>query len=95
MGRKKIEPPLQNTFDHVYATLLKQPEYSTPVLSSTGGVEFIAKAKKAKDGRLFIDLPHSNRIYSYDWDYRTNSMGKDGQELLNMRSRLIIGLHEL
>jgi hypothetical protein len=53
----------------------------TPTLQTTGGVPFVAEAKQAKDGRLFISLPHNNRIYEEDWGYRTNNMGKDGQRI--------------
>ena len=42
---------------------------------------FDAQAKVAEDGRRFISLPHSNRIYEGDWGYMTNSMGKNGQRI--------------
>lgn len=84
MNRKKIEPPLINSFSHVYDTLMKQSESTSPVLQTTGNkIDFTAKANKTQEehSRRFIDLPHNNRIYSSDWGYITNSMGKDGQRI--------------
>ena len=81
MRRKQIDPPLNSTFNEVYRTILSQPGAQTPGLITTGGVPFVAEAKKTRDGRKFISLPHSNRIYKNDWGYMTNSMGKDGQRI--------------
>jgi len=50
-------------------------------LLTTGGVEFLAEAKTAGDGRRFISLPHNNRIYGSDWGNIANGMGKDGQRI--------------
>src|SRR5262249_17013162 len=66
---------LQSTFERHLSPL---PGQRTPVLQATRGIEFIAEAKVAKDGRRFISLPDSNRIYQEDWGYSLNTMGKDG-----------------
>jgi hypothetical protein len=79
--RSLIDPPLKMCFDDVYKTITLQPNSQTPELITTGGVPFIAEAKFSQDGRQFISLPHNNRIYNYDWGYRSNSMGKDGQRI--------------
>ncbi len=50
-------------------------------LFTTGEVEFDVITKKTRDGRRFLALPHSNRVYEDDWGYRCNSMGKDGQRI--------------
>lgn len=81
MPRDLINPPLTTTFDEVYQAILTQPDAQTPVLITTGGVQFSVEAKTAKDGRRFISLPHNNRIYEGDWGYMTNSMGNDGQRV--------------
>lgn len=76
--RKTINPPLKLIFSQVYQAIIRHGG-QTPVLLTTGGVQFVAKAKQTRDGRVFISLPHNNRIYADDWGYRTNSMGKNGQ----------------
>jgi len=81
MLRELIKPPLNKSFNEIYQSIDREPLKQTPILLTTGGVLFVAKAKAAKDGRRFIALPHSNRIYEGDWGYRTNSMGKDGQRI--------------
>ena len=82
MGRDPIDPPLVCSFREVFTELSKQPLRTIGGLRTTGsGVAFEAKANTARDGREFIDLPHSNRIYKDDWGYRRNSMGKDGQRI--------------
>jgi len=65
----------------VYQTITQQPNARTPELETTGGVRFFAEAKEAMDGRLFVSLPHGNRIYEEDWGFAANSMGKDGQRI--------------
>ena len=81
MARARVSPPLQSTFNDIYERIEALPGQHTPVLQTTGGVEFIAEAKVAKDGRRFISLPHNNRIYEVDWGYSSNTMGKDGQRI--------------
>ena len=81
MQRPLIDPPLKMSFDDVYKAITLQPNSHTPELITTGGVPFVAEASISQDGRRFISLPHNNRIYEYDWGYRTNSMGKDGQRI--------------
>lgn len=81
MQRKRIEPPLKLTFDQVYQAISDQPHTHTPHLRTTGDVAFVAQAKRTRDGRRFISLPHHNRVYEEDWGYRTNNMGKDGQRI--------------
>lgn len=81
MIRDLIKPPLTRTFDEVYQAIDNQPEKITPELTTTGGIQFSAEAKITQDGRRFIALPHSNRIYEGDWGYMTNSMGNDGQRI--------------
>ena len=81
MERSLIHPPLRMTFDYVYRSISQQPSSRTPELFTTGGVRFEAEAKCTRDGRRFISLPHSNRIYEDDWGYVSNSMGKDGQRI--------------
>ena len=80
MGRKKIDE-IQTSFDEIYDFIKSQPESSLGNLHTTGGVEFECEAKNSKDGRRFISLPHSNRIYAADWGYYFNDMGKDGQRI--------------
>ena len=66
----------------MYEAIHRQVESKTPELATTGkGIPFIAEAKTTRDGRKFISLPHSNRIYMDDWDYTTNAMGQDGQRI--------------
>jgi len=72
---------LRYSFDEVFTQLSKQPNSSSPQLTTTGGVDFVAEAKTSKDNRRFISLPHNNRIYEDDWGFMTNSMGKDGQRI--------------
>ena len=79
MARSAISPSLKLTFDHVYSCIAAQERTRTPLLWSTGGVQFVAEAKLARDGRRFISLPHNNRIYEQDWGFSSNSMGKHGQ----------------
>lgn len=79
--QRPIAPPLRLTFDEVHRAISGQHSERTPELKTTGGVPFIAEARVAKDGRRYISLPHSNRIYEEDWGYATNSMGKDGQRI--------------
>jgi hypothetical protein len=81
MTRALIHPPLRLSFDDVFEVISKQPKSQTPELLTTGHVLFVAQAKRALDGRRFISLPHSNRIYEDDWGYRSNGMGKDGQRI--------------
>jgi hypothetical protein len=81
MPRQSISPPLESTFDRVYQTIAQQPNACTPELETTRGVRFFAEAKQATDGRRFVSLPHSNRIYEDDWGFTANSMGKDGQRI--------------
>jgi hypothetical protein len=81
MTRHRMTPPLNLTFDHVYQTIRQQPNARTPELETTGGVRFFAEAKEAVDGRQFVSLPHSNRIYEHDWGVTANRMGKNGQRI--------------
>ncbi|MBI5896993.1 MAG: hypothetical protein HZB24_13655 [Desulfobacterales bacterium] len=81
MKRAVILPPLKLSFDEVFEAISKQPKSQTPELLTTGHALFVAQAKNTRDGRRFISLPHSNRIYEDDWGYRTNGMGKDGQRI--------------
>jgi hypothetical protein len=79
--RKLIGPLLENDFITVYEKLCKQAGRKSPKLVATGGTPFEASAETTQDGRYFIQLPHSNRIYESDWGYQTNSMGDDGQRI--------------
>jgi hypothetical protein len=81
MPRHPVSPPLKSTFEGVYQTIAQQPNARTPELETTGGVRFVAEAKATTDGRRFVSLPHSNRIYEDDWGFTANSMGKDGQRI--------------
>ena len=83
MNRRVTRPRLQNSFDQVFERLSRQPLSRSPHLQTTGtaGVDFVGEAGITSDGRRFISLPHSNRIYKDDWGYTTNSMGKDGQRI--------------
>jgi hypothetical protein len=81
MQRDLIKPQLKKSFDEIYKAIASQPSHRTPKLSTTGGVPFKAEAKVTRDGRSFISLPQSNRIYEGDWGHKTNSMGKDGQRI--------------
>lgn len=81
MGRDRINPPLEMSFNKVFDAIFRQPGKQTPELETTGHVPFVAEAKFTRDGRLFISLPHNNRIYETDWGFRSNSMGKDGQRI--------------
>ena len=81
MGRYPIHPPLKRTFRDVFEAIEQQPNSQTPQLMTTGHVPFVAEAKRTRDGRRFISLPHANRIYELDWGFRCNSMGKDGQRI--------------
>lgn len=81
MKRAVILPPLRLSFDDVFEAISKQPKSQTPELLTTGHVLFVAQAKRTRDDRRFISLPHSNRIYEDDWGYRSNGMGKDGQRI--------------
>jgi hypothetical protein len=81
MARHLIEPPLIMSFDEIYKEISGLPKFCTPVLKTTGDVPFTAEAKRTRDGRRFISLPHNNRIYEDDWGYSSNSMGKDGQRI--------------
>jgi hypothetical protein len=81
MPRHPLSPPLKSTFERVYQAIAQQPNDHTPELVTTGGVRFVAEAKEATDGRRFVSLPHSNRIYEEDWGFTANSMGKDGQRI--------------
>jgi len=76
--RVLIDPPLTTSFSEVYQALQRQPSARSPNLATTGGVPFSAEPKVTGDGRLFISLPHNNRIYEGDWGYKTNSMGRKG-----------------
>jgi hypothetical protein len=79
--RKLIDPPLENDFKTVFEKLRKQSDRKSPELVTTGGTRFEASAETTLDERIFIQLPHSNRIYEGDWGYHTNSMGEDGQRI--------------
>lgn len=79
--RVLIDPSLTKSFSEVYQALQRQPSARSPELVTTGGVLFSAEAKVTRDGRKFISLPHSNRIYEKDWGYMTNAMGQDGQRI--------------
>jgi hypothetical protein len=81
MKRELIYPPLGLSFDDVFEVISRQPGAKTPELLSTGHVPFVAEAKHSLDGRRFISLPHSNRIYENDWGFRSNHMGKAGQRI--------------
>ncbi len=81
MSRKLMDPPPKCTFHQIYQSIRKHPDYQAIGLVTTGGVSFIAKASLTRDGREFINLPHNNRIYSGDWGYINNSMGKEGQRI--------------
>lgn len=79
--RAPLDPPLKLSFDRVHRAILEQPGARTPELLTTGGVPFVAVAKRTRDGRPFISLPHSNRIYELDWGCATNRMGVGGQRI--------------
>jgi hypothetical protein len=76
--RSQLDPPLLNAFKTAFKLISAQPSARTPKLATTGSkVVFVAETKHARDGRPFIALPHNNRIYGYDWEFATNSMGKE------------------
>jgi hypothetical protein len=82
MPRHLLSPPLKLSFETVFQAISDQPGGNTPKLQTTGGKPFVAHAKASADGRRFISLPHSNRIYEGDWGYNVNSMGNnDGQRI--------------
>ena len=81
MPWQPISPSLESKFDGVYHAIKQQLNARTPELETTGGVRFVAEAKETMDGRQFISLPHSNRIYENDWGFTANSMGMDGQRM--------------
>ena len=82
MPRRPISPPLKSTFDRVYQAIAQRPRARTPELETTRRhVRFFAEAKETTDGRRFVSLPHSNRIYEDDWGFTTNSMGNGGQRI--------------
>lgn len=81
MARVPIRPPLQLSFDEVYRAISLQAAELTPELRTTGGVPFVASVSRARDGRRFISLPHSVRIYEQDWGYQNTSMGGGGQRI--------------
>ncbi|MFT7562176.1 MAG: hypothetical protein ACI93R_004111 [Flavobacteriales bacterium] len=71
----EIDSPFNDVFDWVDST------GGLNNLVSAGGVEFYVSAEMTGDGRRFLSLPHSNRVYEGDWGFRNNSMGKDGQRI--------------
>lgn len=80
--RRLIEPHLTTTFNQVYTAISEQPNRETPLLQTTRGVPFRARAAITRKGQQFISLPHNNRIYEGDWGYKTNSMGQgSGQRI--------------
>jgi len=80
MRRFPIDPPLKRSFGDVFEAIQRQADSKTPELLTSGNhVPFVAEAKRTRDGRRFISLPHSNRIYELDWGFGVNNMGKDGQ----------------
>ena len=79
--RNLIDPSLESNFQAVYEKLSRQANRKSPRLVTTAGTHFEASAETAQDGRSFIQLPHSNRIYEGDWGYQTNSMGEGGQRI--------------
>lgn len=81
MESNLIRPSLGVSFDYVFLSISRQSGMQTPKLETTGHVFFVAEAKHTHDGRRFISLPHSNRIYETDWWFRSNCMGKDGQRI--------------
>jgi hypothetical protein len=81
MKRAVILPPLKLSFDEVFEAISKQPKSQTPELLAAGHALFVAQAKRTRDGRRFIALPHSNRIYEDDWGFQTNGMEKDGHRI--------------
>src|SRR6266700_8065328 len=80
MATDSSQPFPLATFDEVYLAIQEQSG-QTPELRTTGGVPFVAEAKLARDGRRFIALPHSNRIYESDWGRATNQMAGGGQRI--------------
>jgi hypothetical protein len=81
MARHLLSPPLKSTFECVFQVIAQQPNKRSPELITTGGVRFVAEVKETTDGRQFVSLPHSNRIYKEDWGFTANSMGKEGQRI--------------
>ena len=69
---------IESCFYGIYNFVQKR---ETIILRTTGGVAFSVTAKTTLDGRQFLALPHSNRVYCNDWGYRINSMGNDGQRI--------------
>lgn len=78
MERKKINE-IDSTFFEIYGWIKNNGGIKG--LVTTGGTQFNINVGQTKDGRLFLSLPHSNRVYENDWGYRNNSMGKDGQRI--------------
>ena len=78
MARHPLSPPLKSSFERVLQVIAQQPNKRTPELITTGGVRFVAEVKETRDGRQFVSLPHSNRIYLEDWGFKANRMGKEG-----------------
>jgi hypothetical protein len=67
MTRNQMDPPLKCTFGKVYNALKQQSGETITGLKTTGqSIVFNAKADKARDGRIFINLPHNYRIKIVD-----------------------------
>ncbi len=81
MSRKRMSPPLKSSFLQVYMALKSLPNQEVVGLVTTGGIKFEARAGSTRDNRIYIGLPHNNRIYQDDWGFMTNSMGQDGQRI--------------
>lgn len=80
MGRQRIEE-IQTDFDQIFEFIVGSPDATLSDLMSTGNTPFSCQAKRTRDNRKFISLPHNNRIYKNDWGYYFNDMGKDGQRI--------------
>ena len=80
MPHQRIEE-IQTSFDAVFTFIDSQPNSMISGLLSTGDKPFTCEARFANDGRRFIHLPHSNRIYKNDWGFYFNSMGESGQRI--------------
>jgi hypothetical protein len=80
MGRQRIEE-IKTSFEQIFKFIMSKPDRTLSGLVTTGNVPFSCQAKKTRDNRAVITLPHNNRIYENDWGYYFNGMGKDGQRI--------------
>ena len=78
--RPLMQPPPIHTFAQVYVWLEGLPGAQVHLVLPSG-VEFVAAARIAGDGRAFIECSGGNRIYDCCWENRNNHMGHEGQRI--------------